>query len=592
MKTPIAIIFFLLTTLTTLAQITVGGVSPAAIQGNYAFSVQENSGAWPGQTDDATWGVVNAIDFNIPGTHIFDTLKLVEDGTPGVNSEGNPISQQGCNPLTNDLTGKIAVIYYNSCSFVTSLLNAQNAGAVAAIVIGNSNSLIEMPGDAVDGINVTIPAVYISRVDGHLLVTEMNNGPVTMFIGNKMNAFNNDLGSVKGEFLIAPYSANLFDLFNGFELGIAVHNFGVNDQTNATVNATIEDLNGIIYDETISFSILAGETLSLFPGNTLEFPAYDPPASNGFDGDYVLRYTISMDSTDDFPLDNVFEADFNVNDYYFSKARIASYDPISTNYPANATTEYQSCIMVQESVNFGIPLDGMTIVPYTDTSRFFLVGTEILVNVYQWEDNWTDLNDPNYTFDPTLNDAFQDLALVTYGIHYPVSDNEVGQPAFVHFAECVLLQNDVRYLFCAQTYDPNISFGYDNGLDYSANYTHFAQPVSTVNVDGQWYVEGWNRPSAPSIALHIDYCELEERNQLQGNVFPNPANDLVTVSVNATGEASVRIIDVSGKVVYNAPVTLDNGRTTVNVASFQTGMYQIWITTEDSRSAQFNVIKK
>jgi len=592
MKTLTASLLFLLTTLTTVAQITVRGISPAAIQGNYAFAVQENSGAWPGQIDDGTWGVVNSIDFNIPGTHIFDTLMLVEDGTLGVNSEGNPISQQGCNPLTNELSGKIAVIYYNSCSFVTSLLNAQNAGAVAAIVIGNSNSLIEMPGDAVDGINVTIPAVYISRVDGHLLVTEMNNGPVTMFIGNKINAFNNDIGSVKGEFLIAPYSANLFDLFHGFELGITVHNFGVNDQANATVNATIEDLNGIIYDETLTFSILAGETLSLFPGNTLEFPAYDPPASNGFDGDYILRYTISMDSTDDFPLDNVFEAEFNVNDYYFSKARIASYEPISTNYPAIATTDYQPCIMVQESVDYSKYLDGMTIVPHTDTSLYNFVGTEIFVNVYQWNDNWTDINDPNYTFDPTVNDAFQELWLVTYGTHYPTSDNDVDQPAFVHFAECMVLQTDVRYLFCAQTYEPNISFGYDNGLDYSANYSHFAQPVSPVQIDGQWYVDGWNRPSAPSFALHQDYCDLEERNQLQGNVFPNPANDIVTVSLNATGAATVSIVNVAGKVVYNALTTLENGQAKLNISSFETGMYQICVSTESGGSAQFKVVKK
>lgn len=589
MKTLTASLLFLLTTFTTVAQITVRGISPAAIQGNYAFAVQENSGAWPGQIDDGTWGVVNSIDFNIPGTHIFDTLMLVEDGTLGVNSEGNPISQQGCNPLTNDLTGKIAVIYYNSCSFVTSLLNAQNAGAVAAIVIGNSNSLLEMPGDAVDGINVTIPAVYISRLDGHLLVTEMNNGPVTMIIGNKMNAFNNDLGSVKGEFLIAPYSANLLYLFDGFELGITVHNFGVNDQANATVNATIEDPNGIVYNETLSFSILAGETLSLFPGNTLEFPAYDPGNLNAVNGNYVLRYTISTDSTDDFPSDNVFEAEFNINNFYFSKARKTSNNIVSTNYPTIATTEYQSCIMVQVPNSDGLHLNGMTIVPHTDTSLFFFEGAEIFVNVYQWDDNW---NDPNYTFDPTVNDAFQELWLVTYGAHYPTSDNDVDQPVFVPFAECMVLQNDVRYLFCAQTYEPNISFGYDNGLDYSANYSHFAQPVSPVHIDGQWYVDGWNRPSAPSIALHEQYCDLEERNQLQGNVFPNPANDIVTVSLNATGAATVSIVNVAGKVVYNALTTLENGQAKLNISSFETGMYQICVSTESGGSAQFKVVKK
>ena len=42
-----------------------------------------------------------------------DTLMFVEDGT----MEQIPISQEGCNPLINDLTGKIAVIWRNTCQF-------------------------------------------------------------------------------------------------------------------------------------------------------------------------------------------------------------------------------------------------------------------------------------------------------------------------------------------------------------------------------------------------------------------------------------------------------------------------------------------
>ena len=113
-------------------QVVVAGVSPAAIQGNYEFTTQANCGAWPGETDDGTWGVLNNLDFNVAGTFIQDTLMLVEDGTPGTNPEGNPISQEGCDSLINDLTGKIAVIYRNTCAFTTKLLNAQNAGAVCS----------------------------------------------------------------------------------------------------------------------------------------------------------------------------------------------------------------------------------------------------------------------------------------------------------------------------------------------------------------------------------------------------------------------------------------------------------------------------
>ena len=80
-------------------QVVVAGVSPAAIQGNYDYSNQANCGSWPGETDDGTWGVINNLDFNVAGTFIQDTLRLVEDGTPGTNPQGNPISQEGCEYL-------------------------------------------------------------------------------------------------------------------------------------------------------------------------------------------------------------------------------------------------------------------------------------------------------------------------------------------------------------------------------------------------------------------------------------------------------------------------------------------------------------
>ena len=43
-----------------------------------------------------------------------DTLMFVDDGTPGSNPQGNPVAAEGCNPLVNNLTGKIAVIYRNT----------------------------------------------------------------------------------------------------------------------------------------------------------------------------------------------------------------------------------------------------------------------------------------------------------------------------------------------------------------------------------------------------------------------------------------------------------------------------------------------
>ncbi len=576
-------------------QVVVAGVSPAAIQGNYDYSNQANCGSWPGETDDGTWGVINNLDFNVAGTFIQDTLRLVEDGTPGTNPQGNPISQEGCDTLTNDLTSFIAVIYRNSCNFTTKLLNAQNAGAVAAIIVNREDALLGMLGDAVEGIQVTIPAVFISNIDGAALISEMANGPVEMFIGNKIGAFPNDLGAVKGEFLIAPYGGNNSQLFGGFTPGLQAYNYGVNDLPNATITADIDGPNGNYYSETLNFNILSGDTVFPFPGNGTEFPAWTETAYDN--GDYTLTYTLDAGATDDFPFDNIYTAGFSINDDVLSASRLdnngGQFTPTFSNYPSNATTEYQSCWMVQESNMNGMIVDGMWIVGHADTSVNGYAGQEIFVNAYQWDDGWVDLNDPNYDFAATTTDAFNNLNLLTFGTYYPASDNDVDQPSWVQFQTAITLQNDVRYLFCAQTFSPDVvSFGYDNGLDYGANYSIFAQPVSPVNTDGTWYVAGWNGSSAPSMALTQTYAGFEDPAILEGSAFPNPANDQVTVSVNASGDANLEIVDITGKVVFSAPVTLENGQSTVNIDGFDSGVYVINVTTNEGQTGTFSVVKK
>jgi len=573
-------------------QVVVAGVSPAPIQGNYDFSTQANCGAWPGETDDGTWGVLNNLDFNVAGTFIQDTLMLVEDGTPGTNPEGNPISQEGCNPLINDLTGKIAVIYRNSCNFTTKLLNAQNAGAIAAIIVNREDALLGMLGDAVEGIQVEIPAVFISNVDGNALISEMANGPVVMFIGNKIGAFGDDLGAVKGEFLIGPYGGNNSMIFDGFTPGIQAYNYGTQDLPNATITAEIDGPAGNYYSETIPTPLNSGDTSFLFPGNASEFPAWTEAAYDN--GNYTLTYTLDAGVTDEFPFDNVYEVEFSINDDILSASRLdASGIPIHTNYPTNATQEYQSCWMVQEPNIDGMIVNGMWVVGSTDTSQNVYAGTEIFVNAYQWDDGWVDLNDPNYDFAATTTNAFNNLNLLSFGTYTAASDNDVRQPVWIEFGQALTLQNDVRYLFCAQTFSADIiSFGYDNGLDYGANYSIFAQPISPVNTDGTWFVAGWNGASAPSLALTQTYLGVEDPSILTGNTFPNPANDQVTVNVSASGDAMLEIVDISGKVVFSGPVVLDNGQATVNIGGFDAGVYVFNVTTEDGKTGSFNVVKK
>lgn len=81
---------------------------------------------------------------------------------------------QACQSLANAaaIAGNIALIDRGSCSFPVKVLNAQAAGAIAAIIVNNQDGLPAPMTGSSDG--VTIPAVMISRQDGEILKANLS----------------------------------------------------------------------------------------------------------------------------------------------------------------------------------------------------------------------------------------------------------------------------------------------------------------------------------------------------------------------------------------------------------------------------------
>jgi extracellular elastinolytic metalloproteinase len=96
---------------------------------------------------------------------IEESIVVVNDG---VAADGG---QQGCQALVNAaaVNGNIALIRRGGCEFGVKALNAQNAGAVAAIVYNNQGeTTISMGGGAAGG-SVTIPALMIIQSAGEAI---------------------------------------------------------------------------------------------------------------------------------------------------------------------------------------------------------------------------------------------------------------------------------------------------------------------------------------------------------------------------------------------------------------------------------------
>jgi hypothetical protein len=559
----------------TTAQVVVRGVTPEVISNNYEFTWAD-----PGGGD---W---SCPDFLVPNTFVEAPIMLADDGTAGENIQGNPLSAEACNgPLINDMTGYIAIIYRNTCEFGYKALQAQNAGAVGVIILNRDPEVVGM-GGGVEGLNVTIPTVMLSSVDGATLTDEMANGEVVVFMGNKQNLFANDGGSSESAALSPRYGSIPVAMANNnysFQVGIEVYNFGSADNT-FNVTASVDGPSGNVYTETVSSLIVAGDTLPVFNGNPSEFSTVAPGTWD--EGDYTLTYTIAIDGqTDESDFDNVYVRNFSVTSM-LSLAGQENGTLKANSFPSNATASYQTCMQLQDvypSVTSGI--SGVYFAAQASDS--LLQDEEIIIDIFEWNDAWIDVSAGFAAV------TFDDLNQVGGGLYYPASNDENGQVVYAALDNGVALADNQRYLACLTTYNPNISFGYDNSLNYDANYSIYLQPISPLNIDGtQWY-SGWNGVTALALGLKIEEnAGLEEIAEVSGSAFPNPAIDVVTIDIDGEGSANVVVSDISGRIAFTNNVILVNGQSSFDISSLDNGVYMFNVTLENGSTSTFSVVKK
>ncbi len=89
-------------------------------------------------------------------------------GTTGkivtVVNDGVGTGTDGCEPITNNVNGKLALIDRGGCSFTQKVANAQAAGAKGAIIVNNQPKGLPPMGGSDP--NITIPSVGVSQDDG------------------------------------------------------------------------------------------------------------------------------------------------------------------------------------------------------------------------------------------------------------------------------------------------------------------------------------------------------------------------------------------------------------------------------------------
>jgi hypothetical protein len=109
------------------------------------------------------------------GDPIEETLIGADDGQEGDASGATGTVRDACQPLRNAgaMEGHVALIQRGSCEYQVKIKNAEDAGAIAAIVFNDSGSALVMNGDAG---SVGIPALMIDDAAGQQLVDALAAG--------------------------------------------------------------------------------------------------------------------------------------------------------------------------------------------------------------------------------------------------------------------------------------------------------------------------------------------------------------------------------------------------------------------------------
>ncbi len=600
--------------------------SPAAVAGNKNYTIANDN---TGNTNN--WG--GAVT-----TPIINVQAL----------KGPSSDTDGCTAFpAGYFAGKIALIYRGTCNFSCKSQNAQDAGAIACVIINN------VPGGPVGMAlgtctGTTIPVFMISQEDGLPLFDQINAGNnVYMSFTPWGQGLAHDLGIIDNGGAQFPAYAMPFYQLNGntnpYELknvdGAFIANFGNNSES------------GVKLASTLSWTPTGGSTSevrhdSIVDPNPLTvadsiIAMYEPTPYNlnaTGTGRFDLTYNLSMNNTDLYTGNNSLTYSMYTTDRIWSKGRydFTKNQPVSTIwYGTTGATPISwgpnfyvaKGGYAAESLQFSIAQSGNGVFP--DQTEFdlyafkwvdgyndgvtqypkdgFIEGGElIMVGKATYLTNGVDsseeyLTAPIFGMDGTSKVYLEDTSwywfpAVTASGFYIGCDGVLDflPRTYGKYHNMIGATNDSTYI------EPYASLWGDDANNISTNATTYYPSFAfdKAEVDSVNYAN--QRGLIPNIAminsLHPMGVETTTPLSFTVNVYPNPATNVVNVSMNNTKVASkvtYTVIDALARFVTREEHTnVINDKFTYNTEKLPAGNYYVSVTIDGrSITKKFVVLK-
>jgi hypothetical protein len=575
MKITSIIYVFLLCAIRLQAQVAFYIQAPSPLAGSYNITYV---GAESGSTD---WTSPNMDD---PANVIIGELVMAIDST-----EADSLL---CEAVISDveIAGKIAVFYRGECDFSTKLLAAENAGAIAGLIINHSGEPIGMLG-GVDGMNVSIPLAMISTGDGAALKDAIEEGGLIAFFGNRTGHFDNDLGInastiMRAQYSIYPWYLIYFGEDYILQVGANIINYGTHDQNDVLLNCTISINDEIFYDKTSepSLNVAAGDTIRF------DLPPFDVPLA----WDLIqVTYKIIYSTEDDFPEDNQINTGFDISNLNFAYAGIDE-ETGETKKVVYSRPENDGWVLTCVALNCSYECYGKVLgMSFAASTLGTSMINEVISGVaYKWESEFIDFNDPEYEL------SFDVLTEIG-SFDYEYTENLDKETIYQPFDNVIELYDSQRYLFCL-SYEPDILIAYDNSsMDYTQNILFYKQPMIPQYSDDVWSDIGGtenilmaNSIPAIEVKFDIDIGINDKSQNINITSFPNPTANQVNIPIgNYFGKTLIDIYDIAGKKVKSLNLITTSFETIkINVSNLDNGAYLFKMLFENGSYSNFNVI--
>ena len=487
--------------------------TPSSIKGFYKFGLGDS-------TIDYRWGNGNTSKKSIGASLALGKDSLAREA------------------LELNVKGKIAVLYRGAAAFTDIALRAQDAGALAVIIVNNRPATDPAQGGTFNialppgttQLSIKIPVIIISQEDGQLITNQIRTGAdVKGYIGKK-RLLNFDV-KVSDAWISTPLyrTRPVFLAKKGMisdSLGLSVINAGKSFVKNLFVISDISFGGNSIHADTILIDSLAANG-DVNNGDTLYFK-FRKPFSPKFDlstGVYTLKYYLrqlkieNKDTSivvlnDDFKDDNEALAYFTISDSTLAIGNTISYTSAAnnntvytnkgnwstaTNTGANLK-DFKSCLVYKNIHSNKINITSMDFLAYAFDANATLANSKVGIDVYKWKPLAGKILDPNYTLKideltPEVESAeyqFKNAYKSDYGTYNFKNDG-------------ITLDSSAMYLFCVSTTTPSIGFGFNtkNEPQFWPAMLFNNQYLMPVFSNGTFYKTGFGSDKIPAITLNF-----------------------------------------------------------------------------------------